>query len=58
MASFRVEFDMDNAAFAEYPEGEVKEILAKVAAKFEAGHSTGAVMDSNGNRVGYWEAKA
>lgn len=46
---------MDNAAFTDYPEGEVKRILSEVTYEVENGQTYGVIMDYNGNKVGKWE---
>jgi hypothetical protein len=53
---FKLQIDMDNAAFAD-DDGtfEVARILRDVADGFETSGDTGFVRDFNGNRVGSWE---
>jgi hypothetical protein len=51
---FKLEFDMDNAAFEDFKNGEVKNILESTKEKVDAGWTMGAVVDSNGNTVGQW----
>lgn len=51
---FSISFMMDNAAFSEYPEGEVAVILSTVSNKFRAGETDGNVRDTNGNTIGTW----
>ena len=50
---------MDNSAFKDSEDGELKEILKSIAATVAYGdyllNSTHSVMDSNGNRVGGWK---
>lgn len=50
-----VKFKTENAAF----DGgklaiETARILCNIAARVEAGHTDGWVLDANGNRVGEW----
>ena len=52
---FKMQFKMDNAAFTDYPEGEVKRILSEVTYEVENGQTYGVIMDYNGNKVGKWE---
>jgi hypothetical protein len=52
---FKVEFDCNNDAFAAFPEGEVEDILSKVAYAVTQGSVEGKVYDSNGNVVGSYE---
>jgi hypothetical protein len=48
--------ETNNAAFEEDPERELAALLRAVAKKIEALAATaGAVLDSNGNKVGWWE---
>jgi len=54
---FKLQFNMDNAAFEEDDAGEVGKILEKVADDFISGLVSGGVRDSNGNTVGTWEIK-
>ena len=42
---------MDNAAFADFDD-ETPRILRDVADKIQNGHTTGPILDANGNRVG------
>lgn len=51
----RIEFTTDNAAF-EDKENEIAWILKKLARQIEEeGQKHGAILDSNGNKVGFWE---
>jgi hypothetical protein len=55
---FRIEFDCDNAAFDDARDIEIADILVKVAGSItrdmpRSGTSY-SVLDSNGNRVGYY----
>lgn len=47
-----VEIDSGNAALAEDPEGETARLLRETAERITAGHGSGVLLDSNGNRVG------
>jgi hypothetical protein len=50
---FTLKFDTDNVAFD--PESiEVARILRDIARKVEAGWTSWAIWDANGNRVGEW----
>lgn len=49
---FEVVIDCDNDAFGEYPQGEVCEILRRLAATVDAGYHAGTIADSNGNPCG------
>lgn len=56
----RVEFDTDNAVFAEPPEGEglpveAARILTDAAERIGNGVMLGRLRDLNGNSVGYFE---
>lgn len=53
-----IEFDMDNAAFTDWPEKEIERILHKIASDVTASDVYyRAIMDTNGNRIGYVEIK-
>jgi len=51
-----IKFDTDNAAFGDDPteadRGEICECLKRVSDAIYRGKTEGAVMDSNGNKVG------
>ena len=49
---FNLRFDMDNAAFSDYPEGEISGILRKVIKQVNDGNEDGRIMDTDGNPVG------
>jgi len=53
---FKLEFDMDNAAFEHYPEYEMERILKEV--KGQIGNRYDRIdipiFDINGNRIGVW----
>jgi hypothetical protein len=53
---FRLAFNMDNDDFAgEYNNWSVVAALDKVTDQLTQGHTSGAVMDRNGNKIGNWE---
>ena len=52
---FNLRFNIDNAAFSDYPEGEISSILGKVINKVNDGDEDGQIRDTNGNPVGEWE---
>lgn len=49
-----IQFSTDNSAFTEY-EGEIGRILQEVAESIDRGRTSGKCVDTNGNRVGYWQ---
>ena len=51
----KIEFKTSNAAFDEYGFEEVKRILEDISNKVEYGHTSGVIMDINGNKIGEWE---
>jgi hypothetical protein len=52
----RIEFEMDNAAFAdETDDREIQGILDNIALQYKNRLGGGNVMDSNGNTIGKWE---
>lgn len=54
----RIAFDTGNAAFDDgNGPAESARILRKIAGRLEAGHESGGIMDSNGNRIGEWSAE-
>ena len=57
----RIEFEADNAAFEEDFTGEVTRILTRAAGRMGAlrhdPEDSGALLDSNGNLVGFWTIK-
>lgn len=60
MAHVNVEFDCDNAAFAEMPDSEIAFVLKQAARKAQENADPGAtymsrLTDSNGNTVGRME---
>lgn len=55
--SFSLEFETDNAAFADdNARAECARILRKVAAQIESGSDGENIRDVNGNRIGEWSA--
>ena len=52
---FNLRFNMDNAAFSDYPEGEISSILRKVIKQVNDGNEDGQIRDTNGNKVGEWD---
>lgn len=55
MATFKLTFNTDNAAFQENMSDEIARALGGVIAKVQNGNNTsGVVRDSNGNNVGSW----
>ena len=52
---FNLRFSMDNAAFLDYPEGEISSILRKVIKQVNDGNEDGQIRDTNGKPVGEWE---
>ena len=52
---FNLEFETDNAAFAEHDRAEIATILNLLAVKIFKGSDTeGPIRDSNGNTIGRW----
>ena len=56
----KLSVDMDIAAFADEGDGEIGDILRRVALLIEreghgAGYKTQSILDVNGNRVGSWK---
>ena len=51
---FKLEFNMDNAAFVQYPEGEVMRILENTIAALLIGQVYSGILDHNGNIIGKW----
>lgn len=51
----KIEFNTSNAAFDEYGEAEVARILEEIVHKLRRGYDHGAIIDINGNKVGFWE---
>jgi len=49
---FTLKINMDNSAFDETPEQELKRILGKIAKRIEAGATSETVLDTNGGAVG------
>ncbi len=53
--TFTCEVEMNSAAFEDYLEEELGEVLKKVIRRVGSGHQYGKCIDSNGNTVGKWE---
>lgn len=51
----KIEIGMDNAAFEDNTESELQAIFNKIALQAGLGISSGACVDSNGNKVGRWK---
>lgn len=51
---FRLNVESENAAMVDDAAGEVARMLREVATRVEDGAEAGALLDSNGNRVGGW----
>jgi len=49
-----IEVNMDNASFNDNP-NELGEILTQIPSNIKAGDD-GVLKDSNGNKVGFWDA--
>lgn len=55
--TFKLQFNLDNAAFGEDESTraeEIRRILKTVSEQVQAGRDEAAILDSNGNRVGAW----
>lgn len=52
--TFTLTFSMENDAFAEFPEVEVRNILRRTIDQLNDDVVTCRVHDSNGNRIGFW----
>ena len=52
---FKLNINMDNAAFGEFPEYELSRLLKVCATEVENGMHAAGVVDYNGNRVGEFE---
>jgi len=52
MARFTLNFSTDNAAFDDFAEREIANILRNVAERFTNGQVEGSIQDHNGNTVG------
>ena len=55
---FKLEINMDNAAFNNIPEMVLTDMLEKVGQRIERGAVIGAIRDFNGNPVGWFEIDA
>ena len=51
---FTLKINMDNSAFDETPEQELKRILGKIAQRIGAGATSETVTDTYGNAVGFF----
>lgn len=51
---FKIEFETENAAFADNFNGEVERILLTIAKAVKEGRKGGFIRDTNGNKVGTW----
>lgn len=54
MAKFELSFDTDNDAFHDNEEQEIIDILNRVINKILSFEDSGAILDTNGNSVGYF----
>lgn len=52
--ALQIEFDTDNAAFADGAAYEIRRRLREIADKIELGLTYGVIFDGNGNRIGAW----
>ena len=52
---FRLNFNMDNAAFDDAPEKECADILRWIGTKVRQGKTSAAILDANGLKIGAWE---
>lgn len=57
---FTCKINMNNAAFDDYPPGELKHILLEAACRIgqialDNGETSGKLRDTNGNTVGEWK---
>ncbi|MGL5032647.1 MAG: hypothetical protein ACRC6M_02470 [Microcystaceae cyanobacterium] len=51
---FKIQFEIDNAAFVDGFSEEVERILSKIAQRVKDGETQGVIFDLNGQRVGNW----
>lgn len=51
----KIEFKTSNAAFDEYGDADVARILEEIVHKVRLGYDHGAIIDINGNKVGFWK---
>ena len=49
-----IQFDTDNAAFADCGEYEAAQILESIARRLRDGERSGLIRDTNGNSIGEW----
>ena len=52
---FKLNINMDNAAFDECPEEELQDLLERVKQRLAGGVTEGKIVDINGNMVGKFE---
>lgn len=50
----KIEFSTEFAAFDEYGICEIFRILDEIKIRVQAGHTSGTIMDINGNKIGSW----
>lgn len=55
---FTLEFKLGNASFADDMREEIARILRNTAARVREGYTSGYLHDSNGNKVGSWDAQS
>lgn len=51
---FTMIISTENAAFDNYPKGEIEAISNRINARIAKGETSGKAMDTNGNSVGTW----
>lgn len=51
---FKIEFETENAAFADDFSGEVERILLTITKAVKEGWKGGNIRDTNGGKVGKW----
>ncbi len=51
---FNISFSTMNSAFEEHDPDDVKRILVRIADLVRIGHSSGKILDTNGNQIGKW----
>lgn len=52
---FKLQFNMDNAAFEVNPESEIETVLHNIEMEIRIGNTMGNITDYNGNPIGKWE---
>lgn len=51
----KIEFSTGYAAFEDYGlENEIRYIFERIMFRISCGHTSGAIIDHNGNKVGEW----